>query len=178
MYKLCNGKVLFFLRSLYFVCTYDDPLFSFAYYCKTVLVNYFGAVNDKLRGLVQYSWYIYRLTTKHIYLFIRVIYTFIVLVSSLCTYLILPFISPKKNVFVYCIIIEYLYSVYLCFFVCFLPFLVYEEQSCYALVVIIYLSPLNFRFFLFIHHTYFNVKNYKQKDIKHTVHDIRYFNKI
>jgi hypothetical protein len=84
----------------------------------------------------------------------------------------------KKNVFVYCIIIEYLYSVYLCFFVCFLPFLVYEEQSCYALVVIIYLSPLNFRFFLFIHHTYFNVKNYKQKDIKHTVHDIRYFNKI
>jgi len=113
MYKLCNGKVLFFLRSLYFVCTYDDPLFSFAYYCKTVLVNYFGAVNDKLRGLVQYSWYIYRLTTKHIYLFIRVIYTFIVLVSSLCTYLILPFISPKKKMYLFIVLLSSTCTVYI-----------------------------------------------------------------
>jgi len=111
LYK-CAMEFVSFLFHMYHIC----PLFYFAYYCKTVFVNFGGAVNDKfdeLRGLVRFSPLLFRLTKKNQYTSTSssVWYTHL----SFCTYLILPFIPPK-NVFVYCIIIEYLYSVHFSFF--------------------------------------------------------------
>jgi hypothetical protein len=97
-------------------------------------------------------WYIH---IDHFYLFVHISFFLFI---------------PPKNVFVYCIILEYVCIVYICV-------LVYEEQSCYSFS----LSLSIYRHYMFVSsyslsYLFYIVK--KKKDIKYTVHDIRSFNKI
>jgi hypothetical protein len=136
----------------------------------------------KLRGFCSISfWLFFSLDISfdknsiHIYLFIRVIYTFIILYLLHISHS--SFHTAEKCIcllYYYRVLVQCTYFVFMVFFFC--SFFVYEEQSCYSIVVIILFIAITFSF-LPIHSSSY-LFYCEKKDIKHTVHDIRYSNKI
>jgi hypothetical protein len=154
--QMCNGCLFFFRMyigggwwwwylSLIFYCLLLQKQYLWIWCCCTKFWQI-----DRIRGLVRFLFLDISFLTKNKYTSISssVWNTHLSFLSSVH---ISFFLSYRRKMYLFIVLLSSTCIVYIFsyFFLRFLFFL-HEEQWCYSLVVIVYISPLHFVFFLFI----------------------------